>query len=171
MARPETLTEAKSTNFGAISDYNDLHHLDEAEFYSRLDRLKLQQRQELLQLGEGKSPKRATTEPVEVVEVAEESLCDKLGLEDELLSFGSPPEATTSGSRKVAPTPKPSATKKKSVRISSDSRTRDLNLSHYGDEFAYDRLRINVTNPRSQSASPRRTRSLTVPRPFKMTQR
>lgn len=60
---------------------------------------------------------------------------------------------------------------KKSVRISSGTTCKtDLSDIFYDDPC--DSLRINVTNnARSKSVSPSRTRSLTVPKPFKMTQR
>lgn len=68
---------------------------------------------------------------------------------------------------------------KKSVRISSGTTYR-TDFSDIYDDFVVDsggdfdenaRL-LSAANPRSKSASPRRTtRSLTIPKPFKMTQR
>lgn len=71
---------------------------------------------------------------------------------------------TSKGNR---PTSSSSLSKtKKSVRISSGTTYR-TEFSEYADE---DGLNVRP-NSRSKSASPSRTRSLTVPRPFKMTQR
>lgn len=70
---------------------------------------------------------------------------------------------TSKGNR---PTSSSLSKTKKSVRISSGTTYR-AEFSEYADE---DGLNVRP-NSRSKSASPSRTRSLTVPRPFKMTQR
>lgn len=82
---------------------------------------------------------------------------DKIILDDECNSI------TSKGNR---PTSSSLSKTKKSVRISSGTTYR-TEFSEYADE---DGLNVRP-NSRSKSASPSRTRSLTVPRPFKMTQR
>lgn len=186
------------------SDYNDLHHLSEAEFYSRLERLKIQQ-QELMDLvvGTTSSPrlkldkvekktvaidkKKNQLEPVPLNNL-QPPLRDDLRIEstrqeeveeeedddedcNSILSL----ESVVKPDRRGRPTSSLSKTKnsKKSVRISSGTTYR-TDFSDVYDDFVDENLRLNAmaneSNSRSKSVSPR-TRSLTIPKPFKMTQR
>lgn len=189
------------------TDYNDLHHLSETEFYSRLERLKIQQ-QELMDMVlvessasltlRQKSDKKTTMtnsyEPDSQPKLIPHSSSNRDHLMDYLQPSGevhSTPDqqqaedCNSMGSIESSavkalprrPTSSLQSKTKKSVRISSGTTTCKTDFSDFYDEFADandESLRINVTslNARSKSASPNRTRrSLTVPKPFKMTQR
>lgn len=154
------------------ADYNDLHHLSETEFYSRLERLKIHQ-QELMNLVEEGIEAPLTqikVEPVPQSQIrASERENNNQSADDEdnnsILSLdysnrGRVTSRPTSSFLKVR--------KPKSVRISSGT----TNFSEMYNELLDENLRINMTTTRSKSASPRRsTRSLTIPKPFKMTQK
>lgn len=163
-------------------DYNDLHHLSESEFYSRLERLKIQQ-QELMDLVGATEPStkpgnkkldsgphlnmEARKELIERAEPNQEEDCNSNSVTSQPYGIGDHNLLI-----KRRPTSSVGKTKK-SVRISSGTTYRTDDMSDFNDceEFIDERLRLNVTNTRSKSASPRRTKAVTVPKPFKMTQR
>lgn len=154
------------------ADYNDLHHLSETEFYSRLERLKIHQQELMNMVEEGiEAPlTQIKVEPVPQSQIrASERENNNQSADDEdnnsILSLdysnrGRVTSRPTSSFLKVR--------KPKSVRISSGT----TNFSEMYNELLDENLRINMTTTRSKSASPRRsTRSLTIPKPFKMTQK
>lgn len=135
--------------------------MSEAEFYARLERLKIQQ-QELMDLVVGINPTEAGNQAILINGRGEEEEEDDVDEGDKIIHD----ECNSITSKGNRPTSSSLSKTKKSVRISSGTTYR-TEFSEYADE---DGLNVRP-NSRSKSASPSRTRSLTVPRPFKMTQR
>lgn len=113
----------------------------------------------------GVNPTEAGNQAILINGRREEEEEDDVDEGDKIIPIDECNSITSKGNR---PTSSSLSKTKKSVRISSGTTYR-TEFSEYADEDG-----INVRpNSRSKSASPShsRTRSLTVPRPFKMTQR